>query len=92
VRAKELPALLTPIAGNWLGVPLGLEVALLDEELACSSALGVWAGLGLGKHALSPNSNRSYIPEVYQQSIDRLLTDTSFEAISPFLGLLRLSP
>jgi len=32
--------------------PLGLEVALLDEEFAGRSALGVRTCLGLGKHGL----------------------------------------
>ena len=54
VRAKELPTLLTAIAGNGLGVPFGLEVALLDEELAGSTALGVWTNFRLSKHCLLP--------------------------------------
>ena len=52
MRAKELPASFTAIAGNGLGVPLGFEVTLLDEEFTRSSALGVRTCLGLGKHGL----------------------------------------
>ena len=53
VRAKELPASFTAIAGNGLGVPLGFEVTLLDEEFTRSSALGVWTNFRLSKHVYS---------------------------------------
>ena len=54
VARKEFPATLTAVARHRLAVPLGLEVALLDEEsLRCNAVIatgGVRAMGRLGKH------------------------------------------